>query len=266
MRPMRRTVCLALLGAALVGCNGSTAKDESQKFPPLKELVKTDVKVGDGPEVAKGDMVWVLYRGTFRDGKEFDANMGPNDMPLMVRFADTPGTSGVIKGWDLGIVGMRQGGERKLEIPFNLAYGPEGSGKIPAKADLNFDVKVIYVVKKGDETVYDKDDLKVGTGPEVKEGDTVTFHYKGEYINGLEFDNSEKRPSGSKPVTVKVGETSGVKDKMIRGLDFGIRGMKVGGERKLTLPPALVFGGAGNQSITGNQPCVFTIKLLKIGG
>lgn len=265
MRLMRRTACLALLCVALVGCNGAPSQNGSTTESKLKDLVKKDVKVGTGPTVEKGDSVWVIYKGTTIDGKEFDSNTGPSGMPYMVRLADTPGMSGVIKGWDLGLVGMKEGGERKLEIPYSLAYGEAGQGKIGPKTDLYFDITAVYVQKKGDEIAYDKEDVKVGAGAEAKKGDTVTFHYKGEYLNGNVFDDSEKRPSGSKPVTVKIDEDSGLKDKLIVGLNTGIVGMKEGGERKITLPPALVFGGAGNQTITGGQPVVFTVKLIKVG-
>ena len=268
MRLMRRTACLALLCVALIGCNGdkSTGKNPALE-PKLKEIVKTDTKVGDGFEAAPGDQVWVMYSGKMADGTEFDTNMGTGGMPFAVQLSTKGKNANVIKGWDEGLIGIKQGGERKIDVPYKFAYGEEGdSRKIPPRTDLFFTVKALYVLKTGQETEFDKTDIKVGTGPEAKEGDTVTFHYKGEYLNGQEFDNSEKRPSGSKPVTAKLGETSGTKDKLIVGMDYGIRGMKEGGERKVTLPPNLVFGQVGNQSITGNQPVVFTIKLIKVGG
>ncbi|MBS1707540.1 MAG: FKBP-type peptidyl-prolyl cis-trans isomerase [Armatimonadetes bacterium] len=268
MRLMRRTACLALLCAALVGCNPGQSKNDPKEAPKLKELVKTDIKVGEGDAADSGDMVWVMYEGKTVDGNVFDGNIKDNGMPYPVMLSTGGNRPMVIKGWDTGLRGMKAGGERKLEIPYKDAYGDEasGGGKIPPKSDLYFVCKVVYLVKKGSEAVFDKEDLTVGTGAEAKEGSTITMHYKGEYLNGKVFDDSEKRPSGPKPFTVKLGEQSGTKDRIIKGLDFAIRGMKEGGVRKITLPPALVLGGAGNETIAGNQPCTFTVKLLKVSG
>ncbi len=260
---MRRTICLALVLAVLAGCGGGDKKDP-QLEPKLKELGIKDTQVGTGVAVENGDFVWVYYKGTLANGKQFDSNM-PDGMPFEVRTSDGKKMTNVIEGWDKGVIGMKVGGTRELSIPYKMAYGDQGNPTIPGKSDLFFTVKAVYIQKKGEDNVFDAQDITVGSGQEAKVGDTVTFHYKGAYLNGTVFDDSEQRPSGSKPVTAKIGETSGAADRMILALDYGLRGMKVGGVRKITAPPSLIFGHPGNDTISGDQPCVFTVKLLKIG-
>ena len=91
---------------------------------PPAYLDITDVTVGDGAEATSGSTVSVHYVGVaFSTGEEFDAswNRGePFDFPL--------GAGRVIKGWDMGVAGMKVGGRRKLVIPPHLGYGSRGAG------------------------------------------------------------------------------------------------------------------------------------------
>src|SRR5690348_12584418 len=91
---------------------------------PPSNLEITDLTVGDGAEATKGSTVSVHYVGVaFSTGEEFDAswNRGSTlDFPL--------GTGRVIKGWDMGVQGMKVGGRRKLVIPPHLGYGERGAG------------------------------------------------------------------------------------------------------------------------------------------
>ena len=108
-----------------------------QTGSPPKALVAQDVIVGKGKKAKDGDKVSVQYVGVLYDnGKEFDSSW-KRKQPFDV----TLGAGQVIKGWDQGIVGMREGGRRRLIIPSDLAYGPSGSPPtIPANAALVFDV------------------------------------------------------------------------------------------------------------------------------
>ena len=109
-----------------------------------KELVKDDVKVGDGPEAKTGDTVKVHYTGRLlKNNSKFDSSVGKDP------FSFTLGKGGVIKGWDLGVVGMKVGGKRKLTIPSELGYGKKGGGaKIPPDSALVFDIELLEVVGK----------------------------------------------------------------------------------------------------------------------
>lgn len=114
----------------------------------MVDLVKTDVKVGDGAEATAGKMVSVHYTGWLYDeaaadkhGKKFDSSRDrgqPFQFPL--------GGGQVIKGWDQGVQGMKIGGQRTLIIPAEMGYGARGAGGvIPPNATLVFDVELLGV-------------------------------------------------------------------------------------------------------------------------
>lgn len=101
------------------------------------------------------------------------------------------------------------------------------------------------------------EDLKVGDGAEAKAGHKVTVHYRGTLTDGTKFDASYDR---GEPFTFNLGA-----GQVIQGWDQGVAGMKVGGKRKLTIPPALGYGarGAGGV-IPPNATLVFEVELLKV--
>jgi FKBP-type peptidyl-prolyl cis-trans isomerase len=100
------------------------------------------------------------------------------------------------------------------------------------------------------------DDIKIGTGEAVKEGDVVAVHYVGQLQNGQEFDASKKRGEAFE-FTVGAG-------RVIAGWEEGVVGMQVGGERVLVIPPEKAYGEAGIGPIPGNATLVFSIELLEI--
>eukprot|EP00668_Euglena_longa_P011263 GGOE01013654.1.p1 GENE.GGOE01013654.1~~GGOE01013654.1.p1 ORF type:complete len:224 (-),score=75.23 GGOE01013654.1:253-891(-) len=98
------------------------------------------VEPGKGDVARKGYKVTIRYKGTVKDGNRFDYSKG---------FSFVLGEGDVIRGWDIGIEGMRQGERRKLTIPPGLAYGKAGKPPdIPPKATLEFDVTLIRVHEK----------------------------------------------------------------------------------------------------------------------
>src|SRR5918996_3425382 len=101
------------------------------------------------------------------------------------------------------------------------------------------------------------EDLQVGTGDEAKAGKTVSVHYTGWLENGTKFDSSHDR---RQPFSFPLGAGH-----VIRGWDEGVAGMKVGGKRKLTIPPDLGYGarGAGGV-IPPNATLVFDVELLDV--
>lgn len=104
-------------------------------------LQKTDIKVGTGKEAKNGDQVTVNYRGSLPSGTIFDQSYGKAEP-----FKFVLGQGQVIKGWDLGVAGMKEGGKRKLVIPSELGYGAAGAGdKIPPNSTLIFEIELLKV-------------------------------------------------------------------------------------------------------------------------
>ena len=111
--------------------------------------------------------------------------------------------------------------------------------------------------KKVGDAVLKYEDLKEGNGEEAKKGDTVEVHYTGWLTDGKKFDSSVDR---KKPFPFKLGA-----GKVIKGWDEGVAGMKVGGKRKLTIPPELGYGKEGFPgAIPPNAVLIFEVELLKI--
>jgi len=100
-------------------------------------------------------------------------------------------------------------------------------------------------------------DLVVGTGEEAKAGQTVAVHYTGWLTDGKKFDSSIDR---GQPFSFPLGG-----GRVIKGWDEGVAGMKVGGKRKLMIPPQLGYGSRGAGSvIRPNAELIFEVQLLEI--
>ncbi|MFD3164564.1 FKBP-type peptidyl-prolyl cis-trans isomerase [Herpetosiphon sp. NSE202] len=165
---MKRILLSMLVAVTLVGCGaverpenptvvptsataGVDISDVSAVIPALPAgleakqtasgLRYVDIVVGTGPEVIAGSTAEVYYTGYLKsDGSQFDSNVGGQPFPV-----ENVGAAMVITGWNEGLVGMKQGGKRRLIIPSALGYGAQGQGPIPGNADLVFDVEVTVV-------------------------------------------------------------------------------------------------------------------------
>jgi len=107
----------------------------------VTELKIEDLKLGTGAEAVAGKLITVNYTGTLTDGTKFDSSLNPGRDP----FEFTLGAGEVIEGWDKGFSGMKVGGKRKLTIPSDMGYGDMGTGPIPPKATLIFEVELLDV-------------------------------------------------------------------------------------------------------------------------
>jgi len=134
----------ALVAVAAVACgnDGPTAPSGGQA--PGVAFSQTDIRVGTGADAVNGRTTTVSYTGWLYDvnaaenkGRQFDASSS---------FQFQLGAGRVIRGWDLGVVGMKVGGRRRLVIPPDLAYGSAGAGAaIPPNATLVFEVELLNV-------------------------------------------------------------------------------------------------------------------------
>jgi peptidylprolyl isomerase len=208
--------------------------------PIPTELVVTELTAGSGPEAVEGDTVLVHYVGVrSEDGTEFDSNYGTSPFPV------TLGQSGVIAGWEQGLVGVQAGEQVQLDIPADLAYGDQPQGEVIQAGDaLTFVIDVRAVVPAVDPAAapaaadiplstepvegFAVEDITVGDGATLETGMTAVFHLvaaRGDDGTILE-STWESQPQ---TFVVAPGE---LRDGLVEGLP----GMKVGGRRAVTLP------------------------------
>lgn len=117
--------------------------------PGDEKLIKKDLVVGAGAEVKAGDAVTVNYIGTFTDGKKFDSSYDRK-----TPFSFTIGKHKVIRGWEVGLLGMKVGGKRELTVPPELAYGPAGvPNAIPGNSTLKFTIELLDTKNIGQEKI-----------------------------------------------------------------------------------------------------------------
>ncbi|NDB04143.1 MAG: peptidylprolyl isomerase [Acidimicrobiia bacterium] len=217
------------------------------------DLVITDITEGDGDGAKDGDMVLVYYVGVLSaDGTRFDGNFDGDP------FGVTLGQGAVIQGWDQGLLGMKVGGRRQLDIPADLAYGESGSGDvIPPNSAISFVIDLVAIVpaidpdneptitvEGSDELATEviTDDLIDGDGDEATAGSSVVLHliaYRGD--NGEKIASTWTDPSPINLTLVDGGALPGIVE--------GVQGMKVGGRRQITIPYMDAFGEDGNADL-----------------
>jgi len=267
---MNRKIWIALIGLLMIGaaaCQSSAATplpsvatavpNQPAATGPVSTgndnltttasgLKYADLVVGTGATPAATDYVTIQYTGTLDNGTVFDASRqhgGPVEFPL----------DQVIPGFTEGVGSMKIGGTRILVIPPSLGYGSQAQGPIPANSTLTFIVELISVKPAPQVKI---EDLVVGTGAEAKVDSTLTVNYTGTLANGTVFDSSY----GKAPFDFSLGA-----GQVIPGWDKGLVGMKVGGHRRLTIPPELGYGAQGaGASIPPNATLIFDIELIAV--
>lgn len=128
--------------------------DEIQATGSVSELRFVDLVEGTGTAYVPGDTIQVAYTGLLPNGTVFDATEAHGGVPLTLIVAPdgslmTETGGGLIRGWSMGMAGMKEGGRRLLAIPAALGYGANAMGAIPANSTLLFEVEVVKKVSGG---------------------------------------------------------------------------------------------------------------------
>ncbi len=123
---------------------GTKLQDFEPRKDAVKELEITDIEIGTGEEVKPGATITAHYTGALvRNGIIFQSS---HDFGKAISF----GLDQVVKGWTLGVPGMKVGGMRRLVIPSEMAYGSaRASASIPPNSDLVFDIELVAIPRNG---------------------------------------------------------------------------------------------------------------------
>lgn len=136
-----RVVIVAML-IACAGCGNSTSETATAPTSTSPFTI-TDLRIGTGATAAVGNRITVAYTGWLYDTSKTDSKGAQFDTSASALFTLSSGS--LIQGWVQGIPGMKIGGQRRLIIPPELAYGTNGSGSIPGNATLIFDITLLNV-------------------------------------------------------------------------------------------------------------------------
>ena len=207
-----------------------------------------DIVVGVGSAAIAGNDLTVHYTAYILGGDTV-ANTKISGSPLNI----TLGIETLLDGWETGLPGMQVGGIRRLTIPPEMAYGVVGfvPDNIPPHATIIYDIELIALDQS-----FMIEDLMIGTGAKVFSGASITVHYTGMLQDSTVFGTSV----GGDPYVFTIGTGA-----LITGWEEGLRSMKVGGTRRLTIPPEKGYGSQGAPpDIPGNAILIFEVELLGI--
>ena len=251
---------------------------EPDKFPQSVDALKWreiskglkayDEKQGTGKPTIPGATLKTHYTGWLLSGRKFGSS---KDMgkPLEVVL----GNGKLIKGWEQGLDGMREGGVRWLRVSPAMGYGATAYSMIPSNSTLIFRVELVE--SEVDSAVIEKMDffpdtttltfengseglryaiVKPGEGEPARTGSTVRVHYTGWLTNGHKFDSSRDR---DQEFSFPLGG-----GRVIRGWELGVAGMLPGEKRILIVPPGLGYGARAAGPIPGGSTLIFAVEYL----
>ena len=251
---------------------------EADKFPADVEKLKWrdmgrglkifDEKVGNGKANVSGNVIKVHYTGWLLSGRKFGSSKDLGK-PLEA----VMGAGKMIKGWETGLDGMREGGVRWLRVSPAMGYGATAFSMIPPNSTLVFRVEMVSSdvdpeLAKHMDFFPDTTLLKYENGPEglryaivkpgegepARAGHRAIVHYTGWMVNGYKFDSSRDR---GQPFAFELGAGN-----VIRGWELGVQGMLPGEKRILVVPPGLGYGSRGAGPIPGGATLIFAVEYL----
>ena len=218
-----------------------------------------DLIVGKGEEATHDAFVEFRFQGWLADGTYWQGSpdTGP---PVMAPVSMTR-----FRGWSEGVCGMKEGGRRLMVCPPDLAFGERGTRGIPPNSTIVMDVELVRVVLKMTPTRPEDEvetpsglkyvDIKVGDGDSPEPDGQVTVHHTGWLEDGTFFRSSVPRGT---PETFPLGRA-------MPGWAEGVRSMKVGGKRKLIIPPELGYGDRPHPDVPPNSTLIYEVELLGVG-
>ena len=257
---------------------GAEKPMEPDKFPAdvnklkwkeaSKGLKIYDEKVGTGKPSVPGAILKTHYTGWLLNGRKFGSSKDFGK-PLSV----VMGAGKMIKGWEQGLEGMREGGVRWFRISPSMGYGATAYAMIPSNSTLIFRVELVsteideelaatmdffpdtttLTLENGSEGLRYAI-IKPGEGEPAKSGSTVRVHYTGWLVNGYKFDSSRDR---GQPFAFPLGG-----GRVIRGWELGVQGMLPGEKRILIVPPGLGYGSRAAGPIPGGSTLIFAVEYL----
>ncbi len=226
--------------------------------------VKT-LQEGSGDTIRAGQMIQVHYKGWLTDSTYFD-NSYEREEPLEFVL----GTGQVIPAWDKGLVGMKVGEKRFLQVPFEMGYGDRAIGPIPAKSDLFFEVELVGAEKPLPPDSFPKNpdklawkkiangvfvvDEKTGAGESVKPGAKIKIHSTGWTYSGRKFSSTKDI---GRPLEALIGA-----GKFIKGFETGLENLKPGAIRWMKISPAMGYGAKAFSTIPPNSTLIFRVEVL----
>ena len=233
-----------------------------------KGLKVFDEKAGTGKPATQGTNLKVHYTGWLVSGRKFGSSKD-----LGKPFEVVLGAGKMIKGWEAGLDGMREGGVRWLRVSPSMGYGASAFTMIPPNSTLVFRIELVESMI--DPEIAAKMDffpdtttltfehgseglryavIQQGEGEPAKAGANVKVHYTGWLTNGYKFDSSRDRDQA---FAFPLGG-----GRVIRGWDLGVAGMLPGEKRILIIPPGLGYGSRGAGPIPGGATLIFAVEYL----
>lgn len=239
-------------------------------------LITQDYQLGEGPAAQVGSRLTLRYAGILDNGVVFDENRSLTSRPFRFRLPKRPR----VRGWGLGLLGMKAKGRRKITVPSQLGYGAsgdrgeEGAVPVPPNARLTYVVELLAVepppakakaesaftgpvlAKKRHRNGLVTKDYKLGTGPAAAPGDRLAIYYRGYLPDGSIFDEST---SAGAPFQFRLGDRM-----VIPGWNQGMQGMKPGALRSLKVPAKLAYGKRGIKGVPPNAELNFLVELVAL--
>ncbi|XP_008301178.1 peptidyl-prolyl cis-trans isomerase FKBP10 isoform X2 [Stegastes partitus] len=223
-------------------------------FNPKDDVI---VEVKEVPEgcsrrTVKGDYIRYHYNGTFQDGTAFDSSYQRNST-----YNTYVGMGYVIRGMDKALQGLCIGEKRRITVPPHMAYGEDGVGDmIPGSAVLIFDIHVIDFHNPKDPV-----DIKVTHKPQECDAtseadDLIQYRYNCSLMDGTLLYSSDQFNS---PSVTTLGA-----DKVILGLEEGLKGMCVGERREVVVPPHWGHGEDGAGGVPKSAVLFFELELVEL--